>query len=67
MTLNQLIAEAQDWINRNRVAQMPEYDPGEEVVRVESEGGTFESLIQEFTDANGPWLIVDEPDYEPVS
>ena len=66
MKLNELIAEAQAYIERNREPEVPSYDPGEEEVKVQSLDGTYESEIVSFETANTPWLIVHEPDYTPV-
>jgi hypothetical protein len=64
MTVNELIAELEDWKKRNAEPEVPSYDPGTTEVRVESEEGTYDSVIIEITDANGPWVIVKEPDWE---
>ena len=66
VTVDQLIAELVAIKERNTEPSLPSYDPGTLEVRVQSQEGTYESVINAVDQANDVWLIVEEPDYTPV-
>lgn len=66
MSIDELVAQLLEIKERNREPEVPDFDPGAMDVQVESEEGTFSSKIRSVEAANGPWLIVEEPNYAPV-
>lgn len=64
MTIDELIADLNEIKERNREPEVPNFDPGTLEVRIQSEDGTYESSVNEVTQANDVWLIVDEPNYD---
>lgn len=64
MTIDELIAELEEIKKRNIEPDMPNFDPGTMEVHIQSQDGTYDSSIIEVSDANGPWIIVDEPNYD---
>ena len=63
MTIDEVIAELTEIKERNTEATC---DGGSLEVRIQSEEGTFDSTILSIDMANDVWLIVKEPDYDPV-
>lgn len=64
MTIDELITALTEIKENNREPEVPNFDPGTMEVRVQSEDGTYDSGITSVDDANGPWLIVNEPNYD---
>lgn len=63
MTIDEVILHLQEI---KRLNTEPGCDGGTLEVRVQSCEGTFESTIESIEQANDVWIIVKEPDYDPV-
>lgn len=64
MTIDELIAALTEIKENNREPKIPNFDPGTMEVQVQSEDGTYDSDIVSVEEANGPWIIVNEPNYD---